>query len=397
MRVTVDYFPDLLSGGENDQETSTALQNTAVFDIMKHNTKTKNLSGADNYMIGTRLKLARLSNGLSLQDLSDILIETGDPITRAGLSKYETGKVIPNNNILEKIAKIMDLDISFFYKDGYPDYQIEPTRPFESTPKLTAEFEAFLQITLEQRFEIDGLLQCQTEVTLPEPITVCAGQEKDVCEFAQSLRNAWGIPAHPIASVVELLEDQGFYIFRIPQNFEIPCVAGYVKSQNRPFIGFIRTELVDDTRLMLTRELAYFFLRGDDPEVLTHMSHVFARAFLMPEKQLTLDVGLDYSDPTFWELTLLKQKYGISKVEIRRRLRDIGLLPVDPAAESLRRRNYISTRRKLDSSRDVLNFSESPVSFKLKVLLAYKKKLITRSMAASLLPKQYIQMNSWDG
>ena len=148
---------------------------------------------------------------------------------------------------------------------------------------------------------------------------------------------------------------------------------------------------------MLTKELAYFFLRGDDPEVLTHMSHVFARAFLMPEKQLTLDVGLDYSDPTFWELTLLKQKYGISKVEIRRRLRDIGLLPVDPAAESLRRRNYISTRRKLDSSRDVLNFSESPVSFKLKVLLAYKKKLITRSMAASLLPKQYIQMNSWDG
>lgn len=353
-------------------------------------------SEARTNMISARLKLARLSNGLSLQDLSDILIETGDPITRAGLSKYETGKVIPNNLILEKIARIMDLDVSFFYKEGFPDYQIKPTRPFESNAKLTAEFDAFLQITLEQHFEIDKLLDCQTPVHLPDSITVTPDDDQVVSDFAQTLRTIWGIPACPISSVVELLEDQGFYVFRIPDNFDIPCVSGYVLGENKAFIGFTPNEFIDDIRFMLLKELACFFIINDDEDVLAHMTRVFARAFLMPEKPLLADVGPDYSEPTFWELTLLKQKYGMSKVEIRRRLHDIGLLTLDPALESLRKKKYIPIRRKLDSSRDTLYFSESPYRFKMKVLLAYKKRLISRSVAASLLPKQYIQMNSWD-
>lgn len=353
-------------------------------------------SGENKKMIGARMRLGRLSNGLSLQDLADILMEMGNPITRAGLSKYETDKVVPNDSILEVIAKIMDLDISFFFKEGYPDYKISPVRFYDSIPKHAAEFDAYLQISLEQRFEIDKILGCCDTVSLPDPIPVKSGDEKIVCDYAQNLRELWGIPEHPIASVVTLLEDQGFYVFRIPDNFNIPCVAGIVSDCGKPFLGFTRTDLIDDIRLMILRELAYFFFQSEDPELLAHMSHVFARAFLIPEKQLISDVGSDYKDPTFWELTLLKQKYGISKVEIRRRLRDIGLLPTDPVTESLRKKNYVSARRKLDSSRDILNFSESPTSFKLKVLIAYKKQLISRSLAASLLPKQYIQMNSWD-
>lgn len=372
------------------------LKNGTVYDNMNFDTFKHTASGANKNMIGTRLKLGRLSNGLSLQDLADILVEIGDPITRAGLSKYEIGKVIPNDKILGEIASILDLDISFFFKEGYPNYAIEPVHPYNSIPKQEAEFDAFLQITLEQHFEIDQLLDCFMPVRLPDKISVQEGDEALVCDFAQRLREAWGVPSHPISSVVELLEDQGFYVFRIPDTFQISCVGGIVKESRKPFIGFTRTELIDDTRLMILRELAYFFFECEDPELLGHMSRVFARAFLLPEKPLLLDIGSDYCDPTFWELTLLKQKYGISKVEIRRRIRDIGLIPMDRAMESLRRKNYVSTRRKLDSSRDILNFSESPLRFKLKVLLAYKKKLISQSLAASLLPKQYIQMTSWD-
>lgn len=347
-------------------------------------------------MIGTRLKLGRLSNSLSLQDLADILIEMGNPITRAGLSKYETDKVIPNEKILSEIAQIMDLDLSFFYKDGYPDYHCKPVREYPNIPKLTSEFDAFLQITLEQHFEIDALLHSFEPAHLPARISVSEGDDQIVCDFAQQLRQDWGLPSHPISSVVNLLEDQGFYIFRIPDNFDIPCAAGIVEESGKPFLCYTGTDLVDDTRLMILRELAYFFFESDDTELLAHMSRVFARAMLMPKEPLLLDIGTDYCEPTFWELTLLKQKYGISKVEIRRRIRDIGLLPMDPATESLRKKNYISARRKLDSSRDILKFSESPIRFRLKVLLAYKKKLISKSLAASLLPKQYIQMNTWD-
>ena len=121
-----------LSFSENDSYSDTFLKRKQVSDIIYSNNGNPNHSEDTINMIGARLKLGRLSNGLSLQDLSDILMETGDPITRAGLSKYETGKVIPNDKILEKIAKIMDLDISYFYKDHFPDYQIMTMRPVQT-------------------------------------------------------------------------------------------------------------------------------------------------------------------------------------------------------------------------------------------------------------------------
>lgn len=347
-------------------------------------------------MISARLRLGRMANGLSLQDLADILTDIGYPITRAGLSKYETGKVVPSDKMMHVIADITDLDESFFYKEGFPDYKIAPVRDYSESIRQPAEFDAYLQITLEQYMEIFSVLDCRRPVVLPDPITVSAGDEATVCRLAHQLRTLWGIPSHPIASVVSLLEDQGFFVFKLPPHFSIPCVAGVMEEYNQPFIGFARNELIDELRITLLRELAYFLLRSDDPTVFAHMTRVFARAFLLPEADLRADIGPDYDTPTFWELTFLKQKYGISKVEIRRCMRDLGILHEDPTARSLQKKNYISNRRKLDSSRDTLLFSENITGFRLKVLLAYKKKLISRSFAASLLPKQYIQMNSWD-
>jgi transcriptional regulator with XRE-family HTH domain len=344
-------------------------------------------------MIGARLRLGRIANSLSLQDLADILTEMGEPITKAGLSKYETDKVIPNDKMLGKIAQIMDLDVSFFFKDDYPDYHISTARAYEALPKQAAEFDAFLQITLEQHFEIDQLLGCLQTSRLPDPIKVKAGDDAVVEAFVQNLRQLWHVSEQPISSVVELLEDNGFYVFELPESFGISCIAGTVIENGHPFLGYTRQQFVDDIRLYILRELGYLFIHCDDEDTHAHMSRLFARSFLLPSKRLIEDVGDDYHTPTFWELTILKQKYGISKYEIRHRLKDVGLVQKDAAVENMRKKNYSPARRKLDSSREVLNFSESPVRFRLKVLLAYKKKLITNSEAAALLPSQYIQLS----
>lgn len=347
-------------------------------------------------MIGTRIKLGRMSNKLSLQDLADILTELGDPITRAGLSKYETEKVVPNEHIVSQFADIMDLDISYFYKEGFPNYKINYVKTYESLPKNVSELDAYLQITLEQYISIYGLFPQESSPVIPTPMLLGENEDDRVMALADRLRQEWQIPSRPISSVVSLLEDVGFYVFELPEIFRQPCICGVIEDTGRPFVGFTRAELVDETRLLILRELALFYLDCKDPELLAHYCRVFARAMLLPKEELISDVGLDYSSPNFWELTLLKQKYGISKVEIRHRMNDIHIFTADTREEVFRRKNYMSAKRKLDSTKDALLFSETPSKFRLKVLMAYKKKLISRSLAASLLPKQYIQMNSWD-
>jgi transcriptional regulator with XRE-family HTH domain len=63
--------------------------------------------------IKDRIKTARISEGLSLQDLAD---KINNVISRQALYRYEKGEVIPNNEILELIAKATNRPTNFFNK-----------------------------------------------------------------------------------------------------------------------------------------------------------------------------------------------------------------------------------------------------------------------------------------
>ena len=64
--------------------------------------------------IGDKIKQARLSKGLTLQEIADKM-----NLTQGTLSKYENGDIknIPNTR-LKKLSKILDVDISYFYDDS---------------------------------------------------------------------------------------------------------------------------------------------------------------------------------------------------------------------------------------------------------------------------------------
>lgn len=62
--------------------------------------------------IGDKIKQARLSKGLTLQEIANKM-----NLTQGTLSKYENGDIknIPNTR-LKKLSKILDVDISYFYE-----------------------------------------------------------------------------------------------------------------------------------------------------------------------------------------------------------------------------------------------------------------------------------------
>lgn len=348
-------------------------------------------------MSGPRIRLARLSNGLSLQDLANILCDTGLPITKAALSKYENEINEPSEYALERLAQILDMDLEFFHNNNLPDFQLSYSRSWETGNKMDARIDAFLQISFEQFFQIERLLGQEPKGQAFTPLKVTGDDKDAIDELSVQLRRQWNAPEQPLSSVIGLLEDNGIFVFPIPASFSLPYVAGVELRSNVPFIGYSPVQdTVDILRVRILEALGSIIIRAEDETLQDHLNRTFARAFLLPRKRLLQDLGADYRNPTYWELTLLKKKYGISKIDIRKRLRDLKLLQEAPEPVAGDIQTFKSLRRQLDSSKDTLMFSESPVRFHLDVLLAYKYGLISKARAATMLPKQYIQMTSWD-
>ena len=69
-----------------------------------------------NPIVATRIKNARLLNGLSLQDLADAL-----GVSKQMISKYEQGQSNPTSEKLIQLAKLFKVKADYFFRP----YQVE--------------------------------------------------------------------------------------------------------------------------------------------------------------------------------------------------------------------------------------------------------------------------------
>lgn len=343
-------------------------------------------------MIGDRIKLARLANALSLQDLADALEEEGLKITRAALSKFETGKLTPNNMWLDAMARVFTFDKCFFFREDYPDIDIHFFQEQNTIQKRESELQAYLQIKLEQQILVDRLLQTQYEPFAPQQIS----PEFDTCQTAidaltQTLREQWGNRSQPISSVTGILESNGWYVFEIPPLFEIEAVAGIERNTMRPFLCFSYDENTDKTRFNILKSVGYAFISGQSPEELEEMCCKFSRAVLLPAQAISHELISSFS-PDYWPLTLLKRRYGIAKVQMRMRFRDLDLYERMSMKNPSRTVERIQSRKLMEARLEQLYFYEIPVDFYLKVIAAQRKGLLTPNEANFMLPKQITQV-----
>jgi transcriptional regulator with XRE-family HTH domain len=65
-------------------------------------------------IFGRRLKEARLKAGLSQEQLG-IEAELDPASASARMNRYELGKRVPNFELVDKIAVLLDLPVSYFY------------------------------------------------------------------------------------------------------------------------------------------------------------------------------------------------------------------------------------------------------------------------------------------
>ncbi|MCH7813979.1 MAG: helix-turn-helix transcriptional regulator [Planctomycetes bacterium] len=68
-------------------------------------------------MIADRIRQARLASGRTQEDVAACLTASGQPLTKAGLSKYERNKSTPGQTFLVQLGKVLGVRPSYFVSE----------------------------------------------------------------------------------------------------------------------------------------------------------------------------------------------------------------------------------------------------------------------------------------
>ncbi|KAB2914624.1 MAG: ImmA/IrrE family metallo-endopeptidase [Alphaproteobacteria bacterium] len=276
-------------------------------------------------MIGTRLKLARSSSGLSLRDLAERM---GNVVSAQAIGKYERNEDMPGSRALMALATALGVSESYLLSDEELTLEGVDFRKKRSA-KEEATIEARTLQLLERYLAIEELLGLKSiEWDRPRNAPYPVKDFRDAEDAARSVREAWGLGYDPIPKFAELLEERGIKVLSIDLD-DIDGLAACVTRKGRDAARVIvvrRIAWAERKRFTLAHELGHMVMAvvpGLDEE---KAAHRFAGALLMPADVMHTEVGTSRSSISLGELVALKKRFGVSVQAIAFRCRDLGIL-----------------------------------------------------------------------
>lgn len=277
-----------------------------------------------------RLTQARVRRSVTKTDLA---AKVG--VSATAIGQYEAGVNSPRADVLDRLAKALDVRPSFF-SVGRPLARIDTVNAhFRSlrSARVSDRQKALATATLlwELTFALERHVRLP-EVDLPK---VEAGATP--AEAAAGLRRHWGLPDGPVKHLVATAESRGIVVAVRPLA-EIDAVDAFsVVIVDRPIVitSPRRTQNVFRHRFSIAHEIGHLLLHADSSEhsaAIEREADEFAAAFLTPAT--TMDVAL----PQRLDLTALDRlgrTWGVSPHSLVRRMVERGR-----TTESSARRAY---------------------------------------------------------
>lgn len=264
---------------------------------------------------------------------SDLAAEVG--VSPAAIGQYEAGVNSPRADVLDRLAKALDVRPSFFGV-GRPLARIDTINAhFRSlrSARVSDRQKALATATLvwELTFALERHVRLP-EVDLP---TVASGTSP--AEAAALLRRHWGLPDGPVKHLVATTESHGIVVVVRPRG-EIDSVDAFsAVIVDRPIIVTTprRTENVFRHRFSIAHEIGHLLLHADSSEhsaAVEREADAFAAAFLTPA------ASMDAVLPQRLNLAVLDRlgrTWGVSAHSLVRRMVERGR-----TTESSARRAY---------------------------------------------------------
>lgn len=279
-------------------------------------------------LLEKRIRQARVAAGRTQQEVVEALGDEGVSLTKAGLSKYERGGSTPPAKVVRALARVLDVDSSFFFEE--PSYSLRWLAFRKDTKmgkrrqeRVKAQAEAQLRFMMRLRRALEP---GESPVAMPLPGVVENFQQAE--QAAVSLREAWGLGEQPIESVTRVVEDAGGLVIESGSHDDLfDGLAGWI-DDTVPVIAVSPAVSEDRRRFSIAHELGHLFMRVEDADEETEekLAHRFAAAFLVPPRIARRELGEQRRHLSFRELALLKEKHGLSMQAWILRAEDVGII-----------------------------------------------------------------------
>ena len=282
-----------------------------------------------NQLFAERFKSARLMNGFSLQDLSDIL---SNKVTRQALHKYEKGEVLPDSEMMELLCEALKVRPDYFSRETIVELgEVRFRKLVKYSPKEQNSVIEHTKEILSRYLELEEILGIKKvfEYSLSDFVI---NNLDDVEDFAIALRKEWELGIDPIFNVSELLEEKNVKVIELDSGDAFDGLQTWVNNKEIPVIVLNKAKLKskkDRKRFTAFHELGHLlipFYENIDDKTEEHFCHRFASAMLLPKDAVIKELGKKRNKISIQELGFLKEQYGISIQAIIYRLSDLEII-----------------------------------------------------------------------
>lgn len=254
-------------------------------------------------VIPYRIKQARVSRGLSMSELADMV-----DVSKQAISQYEIGRNEPSKFILNSIAKVLKYNISFFYKPMPLIENASSAVFFRKGKSARVKATNAAREKIEILREINDYLSRYVnfpKANIPkvnyrdngiDPI-----DNESIEEYAMLLREHWNLGKGPIDNLINVIQRNGIMVSKMMLRLN-RCDAFSVWYGNNPFI-FLSSDKDTNVRIRfdIAHELGHLLMHADYyteediknsaiNEKLENEANRFAGAFLLPRDQFEKDV-----------------------------------------------------------------------------------------------------------
>lgn len=295
-------------------------------------------------------------------------------VSAAAVGQWEAGVNAPRPNVLEAVARVLDVPVPFF-ATGRPRAVLDSSDAhFKSLRATTVGQRSKALAYTEQVWELTHALERWVQfpdINLPTPRSVDGPLDRaSLREAAEELREQWGIRLdEPFPHLTRTAEANGVVVVfaSFADDAEVKRISAFSTSKlSRPLV-VTPPDRIDDVyrhRFNLAHELGHFALHQDEVHgeiEIERDADAFAGELLLPERAMRAalrpKVEWDY-------VAHLSQKWGVEMKAIVYRSRQLGLLSDASARRAYQRLEMMKSAGLVKSSPTARYEGETPVLLK---------------------------------
>lgn len=341
----------------------------------------KCLQKGENIMLGKKIRYYRLKNGLTSDELANMI-----GCTKASISLYESDSRTPDGETSKKIADALGITLAkLFNKDD--QNLLFDHKSFRKKQTVSKKEIELLKSEIEQecskRISLLNILgDLPTKPFKPKQLSMDSG----VYENAKIIRKEINIPQFgPFYEITNSLENIGIIVISFACDENIDGLNGTVN--NIPYIFFnSNIKTIERQRSTVVHELCHLFFNDleDTKENEKYITELAANV-LLPSEDIFKEFGKTNRNITIYLRDTMAKRYKIAPSLLIMRLFESGVITESYQKNFFIYLNKNGGRKAEKSFLSEIFDSEKPTLFIRQVYRALSDELITASKAAEFL------------